>query len=196
MGGDDHREVSPLERKSMWLFKEESTWFMVLGILFIMLGTVALGVAIMIATSSILIVGGVLLVASLLQFLNALHCRGGGASVFHFLLALCYGSLGVVAIYRPLFDVESIVGFFSMGFIVVGFLRVILCYKTQIVKGQERAFSIGISSLFVGFLILLNWAPDKEALIGLLVSIDVILHGSIYVFIGVFSIEEVVNDYS
>lgn len=63
-------------------------WLLALGILFIVLGTIALGMSVAVTVATVLFFGVLLAVGGVFQVIEALTCRGWKSILAHVLIAL------------------------------------------------------------------------------------------------------------
>ncbi|MBT4147552.1 MAG: HdeD family acid-resistance protein, partial [Gammaproteobacteria bacterium] len=87
---------------------EKWGWLLALGIAFILLGTIGLGMTFALTMVSMLFFGFLMLFGGVFQLVQGLGCRGWKSIVIHVLVAIAYLICGVIIITNPLLASEII----------------------------------------------------------------------------------------
>jgi|SRR5690606_17650274 len=165
--------------------KQSWGWLLALGILFIVLGTVALGMSMAMTVMTVLFFGVLLLIGGILQLIDAFKCRGWKSIMGHILIAGLYLLAGIMLITKPLAGSMAITALLAASFIVIGLLRIIMSFQ---MKGFGLAWGwvllAGVVSLVLGAMIFFQWPASALWFIGLIVAIEMIFHGWAYVMIA------------
>jgi uncharacterized membrane protein HdeD (DUF308 family) len=164
--------------------KKNWGWLLALGILFIILGFIGLGMMIALTVASVLFLGVLLLIAAVAQIINAFKSKGWKSIALHILNAILYGIAGVVIIINPL--IASIVFTLVLGFLilVVGIARIVMAFHIKGMKGWGWPLVGGIISIILGLLIIAQWPVSGLWVIGLFVAIEMIVSGWSYIFVA------------
>src|SRR3990172_12323454 len=100
-------------------------WLLALGIVFVILGFIGLGMTFAVTMASVLMYGVLLLIGAGAQFVDAAKCKGWKGIIWHVLIALLYAVAGIAVIADPL-DASAILTLMLAGaLIVVGLARAI-----------------------------------------------------------------------
>lgn len=160
-------------------------WLLALGIVFIVLGVIGLGITAAVTVATVLLFGVLLLIGGLFQIANAFQCRGWKSILLHLLIALLYAVAGVMLVREPMEG--SLVLTILLGgiFVATGVLRVAMAVQLARIGIQWgwMAFA-GIASLVLGAMILFQWPASALWVIGLLIAIEMIFHGWAYVMMA------------
>ncbi len=164
--------------------KKNWGWFLALGILFIILGFIGLGMVFVLTIASVLFFGVLLLIAAVAQIINAFKGKGWKSNAWHILSAILYGLAGVVIIIDPL--VASLIFTLVLGFIIllVGITRIVMAFHIKGAKGWGWPLVAGIISVLLGILIIAKWPISGFWVIGLFVAIEMIMSGWSYIFLA------------
>ena len=77
-------------------------WLLALGIVFVILGFIGLGMTFAVTMASVLMYGVLLLIGAGAQFVDAAKCKGWKGIIWHVLIALLYAVAGIAVIADPL----------------------------------------------------------------------------------------------
>ncbi|HTY24178.1 MAG TPA: HdeD family acid-resistance protein [Desulfomonilaceae bacterium] len=159
-------------------------WFLALGILFVILGFIGLGMMVALTIVSVLFLGIFLLIGAGAQIVDAFKCKGWKSVVWHILTAVLYAIAGLIIIVDPL--VASIILTFVLGFaiLVAGIMRIIIAFHVRGLKGWVWPIIGGIISILLGILIIAQWPLSGLWIIGLFVAIEMIVSGWSYIFVA------------
>jgi uncharacterized membrane protein HdeD (DUF308 family) len=160
-------------------------WLLALGILFIILGTLALGMLAIVTLASILVIGAIVLIAGIVQLIDAFKCRGWKAITWHVLIALLYIWAGILIIYDPILASTIITALLAWLLIAIGFIRFMMAFTLKKTKGWYWLILAGIASIIMGVIILSSWPISGLWVIGLLIAIEILISGWSYVFLAV-----------
>ncbi|MBZ0072693.1 MAG: HdeD family acid-resistance protein [Gammaproteobacteria bacterium] len=171
-------------------------WLLALGILFIVLGTIALGMSMAMTVVTVLFFGVLLLIGGVLQVIDAFKCKGWKSIMLHIAIAGLYLLAGTLLITKPLIGSMAITALLAASFIVIGLLRIFMGFQ---LKGDGLAWGwvllAGIVSLVLGAMIFFQWPASALWFIGLLVAVEMIFHGWAYVTIAL-AIKSVQRNFS
>src|SRR4051812_48674989 len=76
-------------------------WFLVLGIVLIVLGTLALGAPLVVTLLTMIWFGWLLLIGAIFEVVSAVQSRQWGGFFLHLAAGLLYGMLGLVMVRHP-----------------------------------------------------------------------------------------------
>jgi uncharacterized membrane protein HdeD (DUF308 family) len=151
-------------------------WYVDLGVLLIILGTIASGAAVATTLVSVMMLGGILACAGVaLVVLSFVSGKWSG-----FLLTLTAGVLsgmvGITMLSAPLSGAVAITLMVGTVLVAVGLFRTIASLIMRFPNWGWSFFS-GITSLVLGGLLLKDWQTASLLFLGLYVGIDLIIHG-------------------
>ncbi len=164
--------------------KKNWGWFLALGILFIILGFIGLGMVLALTIASVLFLGVLLLIGAVAQIINVFRGKGWKSMALHILSAILYAVAGVMILINPL--IASIVFTLVLGFIIliIGIARIVMAFHIKGMKGWGWPLVSGIISVLLGILIIGQWPISGLWVIGLFVAIEMIVSGWSYIFVA------------
>jgi uncharacterized membrane protein HdeD (DUF308 family) len=151
-------------------------WFLVFGIVLIILGIAGVSVAPLLETASVLIIGPMLLVSSLMELLLGFFAGRGRERLLHYIAAGLEAAFGFLLMANPIHSVRGLVVPIAIIWIVLGVDRLA---RSWITNSKARAWIAlaGLVAILLGISLLLGWSPAKLWVIGLLIGVDFICHG-------------------
>lgn len=159
-------------------------WLLALGILFIVLGTIGLGMSFALTVVSVLLFGVLLLIGGGAQLVEAFQHQGWKSTLWNILIALLYVVAGLVAIYDPVGASIALTLVIAVALVTIGVFRIIMAFQLRPARGWWWPLLAGIASLVLGGLIFSEWPVTGLWVIGLFVAIEMIFHGWSYVTIA------------
>ncbi len=152
-------------------------WLMFFGIVFVIMGTLGLGMSTMLTVTSVLFFGVMILVAGVLELIDAFKAQGWKSVLAYVLIALLYIAAGIMIIIDPLAaSVWLTLGIASI-LIAVGLLRIIMGFQMKPAKGWGWPVFSGVISIALGIMIFSRWPVSGLWVIGLFVAIELIMQG-------------------
>lgn len=154
--------------------------FLAMGIIFIILGIVGVGMAATITLVSVLFFGWLLSIGGVLLFIQAFTLQGNKSKTFQAIMALLYIITGGFVITYPIAGAGALTALIAINFIVLGVGR---CFMALMFKGSSTWVWLllsGIIPIFFGIYIFVNWTQNAILIIGLLISIELIVAGWSY----------------
>ena len=156
-------------------------WVMALGILFVALGTIGLGMLFAVTLASIFYLGILLFVGGAAQAVQAFSFHGWRNVVSHLLIGALYLFASYLVIQNPLATSATLTLFLAAALVGLGIVR----GATAIMHREYRQWGwllfSGIVSVALGVMIMANWPVTGLWVIGLYVAIDMICHGWSYI---------------
>jgi uncharacterized membrane protein HdeD (DUF308 family) len=159
-------------------------WLLVLGIVFIILGTIGLGMLFSLTIVSVLFFGVLMLIGGGVQFVDAFKCKGWKGAVWHVLMAILYVLGGIVVIIDPVLASVVITLILAGTITGAGIVRLIIALQHRDSKGWGWALVSGIISIILGIMIFARWPVSGLWIIGLFVAIEMIINGWSYIFLA------------
>lgn len=152
-------------------------WFLILGLLLIVLGIVCLGTTRTAPTVSILVFGWLLLFSSVIWFVGAFQARNWNGIFIYSLNAILRGAAGYLLVRHPDAGSEAITILLVSLFVAGGMFRVAAASIIQFPRWGWTALS-GVVAIILSFILLTNWPSSSTFFIGMAIGIDLILDGS------------------
>jgi uncharacterized membrane protein HdeD (DUF308 family) len=148
-----------------------------LGVLLIILGTVAVLSPLFAALVLIRVIAWLLVFAAIEQVIDAFRSSGEGGLFFKVLLAVLYGVVGFMLLSRPANSAIAAAAIIGLLLLADGITEIALGVQLRRSYGKSGwLFAGGILSLFLGAVILYR-LPWSAAAVGVLVGIRLIFKG-------------------
>ena len=172
---------SPSELRRNW------GWLFCLGVLFIVLGCIGLGMLVGLTLASVLFLGVLTIIAGILQFVDVFRYRQWKGAVWHGLIAILYFIVGALILYDPILASTVITALLAWVLIFIGITRFMMAVSLRHEKEWGWLLFAGLAAIILGILILLQWPWSGLWVIGLFIAIELLMSGWTYIFIA-FSI--------
>ena len=184
MDGDNAATAADAREAVFGEVKKNWGWLLALGIFFVILGIIGLGMTVALTVASVFLFGILILVAAVIQLINAFKCKGWKGVLWHLLMAILYLAAGLVVIVDPLLASMVFTLMLAGVFILVGIVRIIMAFQLKEFKSWLWPFLGGIISIALGIIIMAGWPISGLWVIGLFVAIELIVSGWSYIFIA------------
>jgi uncharacterized membrane protein HdeD (DUF308 family) len=159
-------------------------WLLALGIVFVILGFIGLGMSFAVTMASVLMFGVLLLIGAGAQFVDAAKRKGWESIIWHVLIALLYAVAGIAVIADPLAASAILTLMLAATLIIVGLARGIIAFKMRAAKNWVWLLLGGLVSVILGVIIMAGWPVSGLWVIGLFVSIELMVNGWTYIFVA------------
>ena len=151
-------------------------WFLVFGILLVILGVLCIGKAQTATTFSILALGWVLAISGVLWLVNSFWALSWHGFFLFLLNALIRGVTGYLLIRHPDAGAAGVTMLLASLFIVGGLFRAAGAGVIQFPRWVWTVFA-GLVSVVLGVYLLATWPTASTYFIGLAIGVDLILDG-------------------
>jgi len=160
-------------------------WLLALGIVFIILGTIGLGLSVAMTVVTILFFGVLLLIGGVMQVFEAFKHKGWKSILGHVVIAALYLLVGIMLITEPVVGSMALTALLAAAFIITGLFRIVMGFQ---LKGYGLNWGwlvfAGVISLALGTMIFFQWPESALWFIGLMIAIEMIFHGWAYVMLA------------
>lgn len=151
-------------------------WILVLGIVLVILGTIALGMACTVTIASMLMFGILLLVGAVAEFVEAFTAGAWGGFFLHLLMGALNVVLGLFLIFRPVEAAVNLTLIIAMFLFVGGIFRIGAAVAMRFPNWGWAVLS-GLVSAVLGVAIISRWPYDALWFIGMCIGVDLIFQG-------------------
>jgi uncharacterized membrane protein HdeD (DUF308 family) len=158
-------------------------WFLGLGILLLLLGTVALVIMPAATIATVLVLGWLLVFSGVFESIHAFQVRGWRGVLLHLVGGLLGIVLGLLIVTHPVAGAIAWTMVFASFFLVVGVFRLVAAVRMKFLNWGWAAFD-GAVTLLMGILLWANWPWSGLWFIGLSIGISMILRGWSYVMLA------------
>ncbi|MFI4918260.1 MAG: HdeD family acid-resistance protein [Legionellales bacterium] len=159
-------------------------WVLGLGILFVILGCIGLGMAVGLTLVSMLFFAALLIIAGITHIVDVFKHKDWKAIIWQALIAVLYIIGGCVVFYDPFLASTLITALLAGILIVIGITRIIMAISLKDSKGWGWLFLAGITAMILGLLIILQWPISGLWVIGMFIAIEMLMTGWTYIFIA------------
>jgi len=164
--------------------KKHWGWLLALGVLFVILGTIGLGMSVALTVVSVVFFGVLLLIGGAAQFIEAFRHKHWKSTLWHVLIALVYLAAGALTIHNPFGASVALTFVLAVALVATGLFRIFIGFQLRPASGWWWPLIAGLGSIVLGMLIYAQWPASGLWVIGLFVAIEMIMNGWSYVLIG------------
>lgn len=159
-------------------------WILGLGILFLFLGCIGLGMVVGLTLVSMYFFGALLIISGVTHAIDVFKHTEWKGIFWQALIAVLYIAAGCLVFYDPFLASTLITGILASVLIVIGITRIIMAVALKDSKGWGWLMLAGIAAIILGVLILAQWPVSGLWVIGLFIAIEMIVNGWTYIFIA------------
>jgi uncharacterized membrane protein HdeD (DUF308 family) len=169
-------ELAPLRAKCGWI--------VALGVVYLIAGFIALGSVAMATVASVYFVGIMMILAGVVEIVNAFQVKSWGKFILWLLLGILYVVAGFAAFQNPLLAAAVLTLVLGFALIVSGIMRIILAFGMK--EGMPWMWIVlsGVITVLLGGIILAHWPVSSVYVLGLFLGIDLIFAGVGWIALG------------
>jgi uncharacterized membrane protein HdeD (DUF308 family) len=159
-------------------------WLLALGIAYVVLGTIGLGMEVALTIASVMLFGAFLLAGGVLELIHAFQAVGWKGRLPAILIGLAYVVGGILIFLDPLAASEGLTLMLGALLLAIGVMRIVLAVG---MKGHASSLWLGLSgvlSIVLGIMIVSKWPASGLWVIGLFVAIELIFQGWSCIFLA------------
>ena len=159
-------------------------WFLVLGVIFVVLGSVGIIMVPIMTISAVTVFGVFMAVGGLLQLYHSIKkVEGWKSKISHLIISLIYIFGGFVTILNPIAASTILTLFLAGSLVGIGILRIVTAFQHKDdIENWVWIVISGILSILLGLMIGLHWPTSSLWALGIFISIDLIFSGWTYIF--------------
>jgi uncharacterized membrane protein HdeD (DUF308 family) len=162
---------------------ENRTWFIILGVLLIILGVAAIAFPLLTTVAAKIALGWLFLIGGVVQIAHAFSTRQWSEFFLDLLVGLLYLIVGGWLALFPLTGIVTLTVLLAALFIAQGIIEAGMALRMRPHAGWVWMLIAGIAALAVGVLIIAHLPSSAAWAIGLLVGIKLIMSGWAYLFL-------------
>jgi uncharacterized membrane protein HdeD (DUF308 family) len=151
-------------------------WILALGVVLILVGSVAISLTARATITAIETIGLLLLFAAGGQVASAIWTRGWDGVLSHLLTGIVYGILGCLILAHPGVTAAMLTVLIAASFLIGGLFRMIAALALRF-HGWGWTLVSGAITFGLGLMIWQQWPGDSLWVIGLFLGIDLIFAG-------------------
>jgi uncharacterized membrane protein HdeD (DUF308 family) len=169
-------ELEPLRAKSGWI--------VALGIVYVIVGFIALGSVVTATVASVFVVGIMMLVAGVAEVINAFQIKTWGKFLLWLLLGVLYIIAGFATFENPLLAAAFLTLLLGASLLVSGVMRIVLAFSMKEGMPWIGVALSGVITLILGLVILAHWPVSSIYILGIFLGIDLIFAGAGWIGVG------------
>jgi uncharacterized membrane protein HdeD (DUF308 family) len=155
----------------------QTNHLMLTGIVLIVFGMIAIATPAVAGTAVVLVIGGVLLVSGLVQFVQGLRAESWPSKLLPLILGLVTALCGLGVLGHPLLGLSFLTLLLAVFFVVEGIWKIIASFSFRAAPGWLFMLASGVLGLVLGVLIWRQWPVSGLWAVGILVGIDLLMTG-------------------
>lgn len=159
-------------------------WILGLGILFLILGCIGLGMVVGLTLVSMFFFGALLIISGMTHIIDVFKHKEWKGIIGQALIAVLYIAGGCVVFYDPFLASTLITALLAGVLIVIGVTRIIMAMALRDSRSWGWLLLAGITAIILGVLIMIQWPISGLWVIGMFIAIEMIVNGWTYIFIG------------
>lgn len=158
--------------------------FIALGIIFLVLGIVALYFQFAATIFVTYLIGALLIIAGVVQGIYSFQIKGFGYSALLAVLAVVYVVAGFFTFRYPISATREITLIIGFMLLISGVIQFVQGLSNQSFPRWGWVVFSGIISFILGLMIYFNWPADSVYMLGLFLGIDLIFQGWNLIFLS------------
>lgn len=178
---DQASMTKPVELKDL---KPSWGWMLALGLLFLLLGFIGLGMTFGLTMMSVIFFGALLIVGGVLQFFDIFKSKQWKVALWHALISVLYVVGGCLVVYDPIMASAIITAMLAGILIAVGLSRIVIAFMMRGSQNWIWLLLAGIASLILGIIILAHWPVSGMWVIGLFIAIEMLINGWTFIILA------------
>lgn len=159
-------------------------WFMVLGVLLIVIGVFAWIEVVAATLAGVLLLGAALLVGGLFQIIHAFTVRRWSGFLLHILMGVLYALGGFLIMAEPVRGAVLVTVFLVACLAVAGIMRIVLAIQHRELRGWLLSLFSGLITLLIAVLLYVTLPWSGLWVIGTLIAVELIIQGITWVHFG------------
>lgn len=178
------QETHPEFQKMQKILYDNKGWLMGIGIAFVILGIIGLGMSVTLGLTITGLFGILLIIGGCIQFIHTFTIKAWKGRIYLIISSCIYLLAGIIIVVNPVKSELFLTLMLAGMFVFVGTLRVCMAFQKHSFKNKFWTIINGVISVILGIIIILNWPFSGLLVIGLLISIELIMNGWTFVFVA------------
>ena len=158
-------------------------WMLGLGLLMVVLGTIALVIAPAATFGTVLVLGWLLVVSGIVEAIQAFRLRKWGGMLLHLLAGVVGILIGLLIVTHPVLGALGWTLLIASFLTVIGLFRLFAAISLKFPHWGWAVFD-GIVTLALGIFVWLEWPWSGLWFLGMAVGVSLILRGWSYVMLA------------
>jgi uncharacterized membrane protein HdeD (DUF308 family) len=166
-------ELAPLRDK--W------GWILALGIVYVIVGFIALGSVVMATVISVFVVGIMMVIAGVAEVINAFQIKTWGKFLLWLALGVLYIVGGFATFGNPLLAATLLTLLLGAALVASGIMRIVLAFSMKQGMPWIWVALSGAVTLLLGLMILSRWPVSSLYILGLFLGVDLVIAGASWI---------------
>lgn len=179
----DERPVVTELRQELAALRRNWLWFVLLGVVLIVVGVIALGSLGIASLATAVALGALLVVGGVAEILGAFWSRGWSGFFLHLLSGLLSLVVGVLFLRAPVAALDALTLLLACLLMVGGIFKIVAALSYRFEAWGWPLVS-GVIDLILGVLIWQQWPASALWVIGLFVGISLVFRGFNWIGLG------------
>ena len=162
-------------------------WLPALGVVQIIVGSIAIAVPVVASLAAVAIFGAVLIVTAIFQLIHGFKVGSWPRSAWYGLSGVLYAIAGFLVVAFPLGGALTLAVLLAILFIADGALRVLFALTASAAVGQGWLIAAGCCGILIGVILLIGWPMTALWVTGLLLGVNLIFTGAMNIAIALAS---------
>jgi uncharacterized membrane protein HdeD (DUF308 family) len=159
-------------------------WIVALGVVYVIVGLVALGSIVTATAATVLLVGIMMVIAGIAEVFSAFQIRTWGKFTLWLLLGALYIFAGVTTFQNPVLGAVLLTFLLGLALVASGGMRLILAFGMKESTPWILVAVSGAITLLLGLVILARWPVSSVYVLGLFLGMDLVIAGASWIGIG------------
>ena len=164
--------------------RAKSGWIVALGVVYLIVGFIALGSVVMATVASVLVVGVMMIIAGVAEVFSAFQIKSWGKFLLWALLGVLYIIAGFVTFENPLLAAALLTLILGASLVASGIMRIILAFSMKRETPWILVLVSAVITLLLGLLILAHWPVSSLYILGVFLGIDLVIAGAAWIGLG------------
>jgi len=164
--------------------RAKSGWIVALGVVYTLVGLIALGSVVTATVASVFLVGIMMAIAGGAEIINAFQIKSWGGFLLWLLLGALYVVAGFVTFSNPLLAAVVLTLLLGAALVISGITRIILAFGMRAGAPWGWAALSGGITLLLGIVILARWPVSSLYILGIFLGVDLVMAGICWIGIG------------
>ena len=148
------------------------------GIVSVILGVIAIATPAVAGTAVVMVIGGVLLVAGIVQMVQGFRTESWSSKILSVILGVVTALCGLGVLGHPLLGLSFLTLLLAVFFVIEGIWKIVASFSFRPASGWLLILASGIIALVLGVLIWRQWPVSGLWAVGTLVGIDLLMTGA------------------
>jgi len=159
-------------------------WLLALGIIMVVLGTIALFITPAATLGTVLVLGWLLVVSGIMEIIQTFRVRQWGGIFLHLVGGVLGILVGLLVVTHPVAGALAWTLLFASFFTVIGIFRLVAAIRLKFPNWGWAAFD-GAITLLLGFLLWAEWPWSGLWFLGFAVGVSLLLRGWSYIMFAI-----------